>query len=95
MWEKGRTSSYAELDLAEIVLLQVGEVEAVIAYYSELAASGASQDNDDWFLPAYRGVRAHPGFAGVLEGFGLPAYWDQAGWPEFCERGADGAIICT
>ena len=86
---------YAQLGLPEIVLLRIGDVDAVIANYRELAASGATLDNDGWFLPVYQGFRAHPGFAGVLEDFGLPAYWDQAGWPEFCRRGADGAITCT
>jgi TolB-like protein/Tfp pilus assembly protein PilF len=85
---------YAQLGLPEIVLLHLGDVDAVIANYRELAASGATLDNDGWFLPVYQGFRAHPGFAGVLEGFGLPAHWDQAGWPEFCKRGADGAITC-
>jgi tetratricopeptide (TPR) repeat protein len=87
-------SGYAQLDLTAIVLLYLGEVDAVIANYRELAAGGATLTNDDWFLPAYKGFRAHPGFAGLLEQAGLPAYWDQAGWPEFCKREADGAITC-
>jgi TolB-like protein/Tfp pilus assembly protein PilF len=85
---------YAQLDLAEIVLLDLGEVDAVMANYRELPTGGAASDTDDWFLPVYKNFRAHPGFAGLLETYGLPAYWDQAGWPEFCKREADGAITC-
>ncbi|HSM12188.1 MAG TPA: hypothetical protein VK827_11575, partial [Lysobacter sp.] len=85
---------YAQLNLPRIVLLYLGEVDAVIANYGELAAGEATLTNDDWFLPAYQGLRAHPGFPALLETYGLPAYWDQAGWPEFCKRGADRAITC-
>jgi tetratricopeptide (TPR) repeat protein len=88
-------SGYEPLDLPEIVLLYLGDADAVIANYREWAAGGVAFDNDEWFLPVYQGLRAHPGFAGVLEDFGLPAYWDQAGWPEFCKRGAEGAITCS
>ena len=91
----GRSSAYAELELPEIVLLHVGEVDAVIAAYRERAAGGATFfDNDSWFLPAYRAFRAHPGFAALLETYGLPAWWDQAGWPEFCKR-EEQRIVCT
>jgi hypothetical protein len=86
---------YAQLGLPEIVLLFLGDVDAVMANYRERAAGGATLDNDGWFLPVYRGFRAHPGFAGLLETYGLSAWWDQAGWPEFCRRGADGVITCS
>ena len=66
-----------------------------MAAYHKLVAGGATLTNDDWFLPAYQSFRAHPDFPALLEQVGLPAYWDQAGWPEFCRRGADGAITCT
>jgi hypothetical protein len=94
--EAGRSTAFARPELAEVVLLHAGEVDAVIAAYRERAAGGATFfDNDSWFLPAYTSFREHPGFAGLLETYGLPAYWDQAGWPEFCKRGTDGAITCT
>ncbi|MCU0990344.1 MAG: hypothetical protein MUE63_12350 [Xanthomonadales bacterium] len=94
--EQERSSAFAELELPAVVLLHVGEVDAVIAAYRERAAGGATFfDNDSWFLPAYKGFREHPGFAGLLDTYGLPAYWDQAGWPEFCRRQADDTITCT
>jgi hypothetical protein len=77
------------------VLLFLGEVDAVMANYREHAVGGANiLDNDSWFLPVYRSFRAHPGFPALLENYGLPAYWDQAGWPEFCQR-EDQRIVCT
>jgi tetratricopeptide (TPR) repeat protein len=93
--ERGASGyGYAQLELPEIVLLQLGDVDAVIANYRALAAGGAALDNDEWFLPIYRNFRAHPAFAGLLETYGLPAWWDQAGWPEFCQR-EEQRIVCT
>jgi TolB-like protein/Tfp pilus assembly protein PilF len=93
--EERKASGYSRIDLPEVVLLHLGDVDAVIANYRESAASGGALDNDGWFLPIFQDFRAHPDFAGVLEGFGLTAYWDKSGWPEFCQRGTDGTITCT
>ena len=87
------SAANADYFLAESVLLRSGHLALLIDYYSrQIAARGALQD-DYWFLPAYAPLRAHPDFAGLLELAGLPAYWDQAGWPEHCRREA-GAINC-
>jgi hypothetical protein len=81
--------------LTEMLLLHLGDVAAVIANYHELVAAGDYVLDDYWFLPAYADFRSHPGFATLLETVGLPAYWDQSGWPEFCRRGDDGTISCS
>ena len=85
----------ASLMLTEMLLLHLGDVAAVIANYHELVAAGDYVLDDYWFLPAYADFRSHPGFATLLETVGLPAYWDQSGWPEFCRRGDDGTISCS
>lgn len=51
-------------------------------------------EGEYWFLPAQAPLRAHPRFADLLELAGLPAYWDQAGWPAHCRRQAE-TIVCN
>jgi hypothetical protein len=65
----------------------------VIVNYRKLVAGAILANDWYWYLPVYKSLRAHPGFADLLDGLGLPAYWDQAGWPEFCRREA-GGIVC-
>ena len=48
--------------------------------------------NFAWF-PIWKNVRSNPRFQEVLELYKLPEYWDQAGWPEMCQR-VDEGIRC-
>jgi TolB-like protein len=46
------------------------------------------------WMPAWKSVRADPRFQEVLELYQLPAYWDVAGWPDFCRRVDAKRIEC-
>jgi len=81
--------------LTALLLLHLGQADFLVAAYAELVAAGFNVLNDEWLLPAYAALRTDPGFAALLESTGLPGWWDQSGWPDFCRRGDDGAITCT
>jgi TolB-like protein/Tfp pilus assembly protein PilF len=81
--------------LSALLLLHLGQADFLVAAYAELVAAGFNVLNDEWLLPAYADLRTDPGFAALLESTGLPGWWDQSGWPDFCRRGDDGAITCT
>jgi hypothetical protein len=38
-------------------------------------------------------VRRHPRFGELVRAIGLDDYWDDYGWPEFCNRDGD-SITC-
>ena len=78
----------------EFVLLYLGEVEPVLDTMQQRLSKQRSGNLEAWFMPHMAGLRAHPRFAELLLLTGLPAYWDQAGWPEFCARSEDGVIQC-
>jgi tetratricopeptide (TPR) repeat protein len=46
-----------------------------------------------WY-PAFASVRRDPGFERLAAARGLPAYWDEFGWPPICERRGDGSFDC-
>ena len=79
--------------LSEVLLLHIGQVDALVNSYIDLTTRFGSNYNDAIFLPAYTPVRQHPRFSEWLQVVGLPAYWDTTGWPEFCRR-SEANIIC-
>lgn len=40
-------------------------------------------------FPGEKKFRSHPRFLELVEHIGLASYWDDVGWPDFCERRAD------
>ena len=46
------------------------------------------------WTPLFAELRAHPRFSEYLEAAHIIAYWDATEWPEWCERSADGNVIC-
>ena len=46
------------------------------------------------FAPEAKILRRDPRFAALLAGLGLDTYWDQHGWPEFCERQLE-TVVCN
>jgi len=90
-WE---STGYGQLIFSELVLLYLGHPDLVLENYRELIRLENRMLEDSLFTPAYAALRADPGFAELLEMIGLPAYWDETGWPDFCRRQAQ-TIICT
>ncbi len=87
-------TGYGQWIFPELVLLYLGHSDLVLENYRELMQRGNRMLEDSLFTPAYAALRADPGFAELLEMIGLPAYWDETGWPDFCRRQAQ-TIICT
>jgi TolB-like protein len=80
--------------IAKMVLSYSGDidflVEDMISFYQE----NPHGNLEDIWSPIYTPVRQHPRFEVFLKLTGLPEYWDQAGWPDACQRKGDGSIDC-
>jgi TolB-like protein/Tfp pilus assembly protein PilF len=87
-------SIFVKDSVALLVLLQLGDVESVLDAIQQRLELNNWGSTEYWFMPHMAGLRAHPRFTELLDMTNLPAYWDQAGWPEFCARGVDGVIQC-
>jgi len=46
------------------------------------------------FAPEAKILRRDPRFPSLLAALGLDTYWDQHGWPEFCERQLE-TVVCN
>jgi len=83
-----------EAYFANLVLIHAGDVGFVI----DLAIKGARQFNsgnvEPIWSPIYAPFRQHERFEEYLELLNLPDYWDQAGWPDMCQRKDNGRIEC-
>ena len=92
--DAAREDGYFLFDMAEVLLLHLGHSGVVVDEYLEQFTHDGWGTTEYWFMPHFAGFRSHPRFAELLDQIGLPAYWDQAGWPEFCQRTKKGAIQC-
>jgi len=80
-------------ELAMVLLLRLGAADVVLDALRQAFAADGWGSTEYFFMPGYAGLRASPGFAGLVGQIRLPAWWDQSGWPEFCRREA-GEIRC-
>jgi TolB-like protein len=87
-------AAFVKDSVALLALLYLGEVEPVLDAFQQRFALKGWGSTEYWFMPHMAAFRAHPRFAELLNQVGLPAYWDQAGWPEFCARAEEGMIQC-
>jgi tetratricopeptide (TPR) repeat protein len=79
--------------IARSLLITAGEIDHVMETdLSQFGTSGLPLHEMQW-VPARAPLRAHPDFGRYLEQTNLVAYWDQAGWPEFCRR-VDDKVRC-
>lgn len=50
-----------------------------------------SQNAGEWYwMPELEPARTSPDFARLVALLGLPAYWDERGWPDFCRPDGRG-----
>jgi hypothetical protein len=79
--------------LEGLMLAYSGDAGYVIDKILEI--DGQAQWGDAAYLwyRVWRQVRSHPRFEEVLALYRLPEYWDEAGWPEYCQR-TDKGITC-
>jgi TolB-like protein len=81
------------LSLEGIVPAYLGEAEYIIDRVIEIDGKAQWGDTSYAWGKTWRHVRSHPRFEEVLALYNLPEYWDEAGWPEFCQR-TDKGITC-
>lgn len=46
------------------------------------------------WLPVFDDVRGEPAFGPFIRDLSLPEYWDEFGWPPFCQRTAGDDVEC-
>jgi TolB-like protein/Tfp pilus assembly protein PilF len=80
--------------LSKLVLVHLGDVDFVIDHVIADSQKFRFGNVEDIWSPIYAPFRQHPRFGEYLELLNLPEYWDQAGWPDICQRHDDGRIAC-
>jgi hypothetical protein len=80
--------------MSTLVLIQTGDVDFVINRTIIDVRRYSFGNIEHIWSPIYAPFRQHPRFAEYLELLNLPEYWDQAGWPDICQRDKDGRIKC-
>jgi len=93
-WQRSEfNEDFAALFVPLVLMARIGDNKFIVDGLLKRFSQDEWGSTEYWFMPQYDGIRAHPSFGELLELTGLPEYWDQAGWPEFCERG-EGGITC-
>ena len=80
--------------MSNLVLIHAGDVDFVIDFTITDARKYSFGNVESIWSPIHAPFRQHPRFAEYLELLNLPEYWDQAGWPDICQRKEDGRIEC-
>ena len=77
-----------------ILLTQSNDIDFVIDFDIARRRQLGFGSSETIWSPTFAPLRPHPRFGELLELINLPEYWDQAGWPDFCQRKDDGRIAC-
>ena len=80
--------------MSTMVLIQTGDADFVIDLTITDGRRYSFGNIEQIWSPIYAPFRQHPRFEEYLELLNLPEYWDQAGWPDICQRDKDGRIKC-
>jgi len=93
-YEKYLSIGWYSFSIEGYMLAYAGESDHLIdaaIYFAE---------RDQWshlfsaWYPSWNTVRSNPRFQEALEIYKLPEYWDEAGWPDYCQRVDEERIIC-
>ena len=84
----------SEAYLSTLVLIHAGDVDFVFDLTIADGRKYSFGNVESIWSPIYAPFRQHPRFGEYLELLNLPEYWDQAGWPDICQRNEDGRVEC-
>ncbi|HEY5776225.1 MAG TPA: tetratricopeptide repeat protein [Xanthomonadales bacterium] len=84
----------SDVFMTSMVLLHAGDVDFVIDRIITDSRQYRFGSIEHIWSPIFAQFRQHPRFGEYLEVLNLPEYWDQAGWPDICQRKDDGRIEC-
>jgi TolB-like protein/Tfp pilus assembly protein PilF len=87
-------ASVDEAVITEFILLHIGANEFILNFELERFKQIGWGSSEYFFTPLFAGFRQQPRFIEMLNLIGLPDYWDETGWPEFCARLDTGEIQC-
>jgi len=68
------------------VLVYTGNIDFIIDSAIAKGQRFSFGNFEEIWSPLYKPFRQHPRFKEYLEVLNLPEYWDQAGWPDICQR---------
>jgi TolB-like protein len=91
---KSESTQWTDIRMAQLVLAHTGDTDYVIDTDISSFKEFRYGNREIIWSPVYAQVRQHPRFEEYLELLNLPQYWDQAGWPNACQRAANGRIKC-
>jgi TolB-like protein/tetratricopeptide (TPR) repeat protein len=80
--------------MSTLVLIHAGDIDFMIDHAITDGRQFSFGNVEHIWSPIYAQFRQHPRFEEYLELLNLPNYWDQAGWPEICQRNDGGRIEC-
>ena len=80
--------------MSTLVLIHAGDIDFMIDHTITDGWQFSFGNVEPIWSPFYAQFRQHPRFEEYLELLNLPDYWDQAGWPEICQRNDGGRIEC-
>jgi len=90
-----RKSDYdSDAFTSTLVLIHAGDIDFTIDLIIADGRQYSFGNVEPIWSPIYAKFRQHPRFGEYLELLNLPEYWDQAGWPDICQRKDDGRIEC-
>ena len=76
------------------LLAYSGESDHTIDTTLEISRMAQWGNTSFAWMPLWNSVRTNPRFQEILELYKLPEYWDEAGWPDFCQRVDAERIEC-
>ena len=80
--------------VAREALVYAGQLDYVIDIDVWWAGQPELSQHEFNWSPFFAELRQHPRFPEYLEAAGIIAYWDMAGWPDWCARGDDRVVRC-
>lgn len=92
--KENRLAYSSDSYMSYLVLIYTGDVDySIDRMITDSRHYGHGNIEHIW-SPILSELRQHPRFGEYLEIVNLPEYWDQAGWPDICQRHDDGRIVC-
>ena len=80
--------------MSTLVLIHAGDIDFMIDHTITDGRQFSFGNVEPIWSPIYAQFRKHARFEEYLELLNLPDYWDQAGWPDICQRKDGGRIEC-
>jgi TolB-like protein len=93
--EKIITSKHSRISFWPVeLIMMMGEPDRALVWALELAEQGHGDVRSIW-RPMFTAHAHKPAFKRLVELYGLPEYWRENGWPDFCRPAGDDFSCST